>query len=334
MSNSTPDSKTATRTARSAKLKAKLAGMQAGVGSKADALKAMAAGKAGPAAPAPALPLSSTAAMPKMTGWGGEYLGDKYFTLTIAAAIGLHFAGLYAWQLMPHTQVIDIPVRALSIKLGDGEPLALEDQPPAISPDADNKSLVENALAKAAQDNSAAEQARDKSVLGSMEKAMNSTGESASKALEKAMALPTAEANALAESARKLSNIARQFVRTNAMQAPGSKGSGSTLGNSTAKEAEMMSRYEQLISLWIEKFKKYPDEARQDGIQGETVVRIRIDRQGNIRYHILERSTGHAILDKAAIDMVKRANPVPAVPNDYPPGDLIEFLIPVNFRLQ
>ena len=29
-----------------------------------------------------------------------------------------------------------------------------------------------------------------------------------------------------------------------------------------------------------------------------------------------------------------RANPVPAVPNDYPRGDLMEFLIPVSFHLQ
>jgi protein TonB len=170
--------------------------------------------------------------------------------------------------------------------------------------------------------------------MTTMEKVMTGNSESATKAFEKAMAVPGAEAAAIAESARKLSNIAKQFVRTNAMQAPSAKGNGSVMGNSTAKEAEMMSRYEQLISLWIEKFKKYPDEARSQGMQGETVVRIRIDRQGTVRYYILERSTGHQVLDKAAIDMVKRANPVPAVPNDYPQGDLIEFLIPVNFHLQ
>jgi len=28
---------------------------------------------------------------------------------------------------------------------------------------------------------------------------------------------------------------------------------------------------------------------------------------------------------------VRRANPVPAVPADYPAGNLIEFLFPVNF---
>jgi len=96
----------------------------------------------------------------------------------------------------------------------------------------------------------------------------------------------------------------------------------------------MVSRYEQLISLWIQKFKLYPADAKTQGLQGDTVVRIRIDRQGNIRYYILEHSTGIPSLDRAAIDMIRRANPVPAVPNDYPSGDLIEFLIPVNFSLK
>ncbi len=278
----------------------------------------------------PQLRTAGTANTPKAT----EYLDDKYFTLTLAAAVAIHMIGVYAWHLMPTTEVIDIPVRALSIKLGDGEPLTAEEQKP-LQPESDNKNTVESAINKVAHDAAPEQQERTKSVMTTMEKAITADKDSASKAFEKAMSVPNPDAaNAVAESARKLSTIAKQFVRTNAMQAPSAKGNGAILGNSSAKEAEMMSRYEQLISLWIEKFKKYPDEARSQGMQGETVVRIRIDRQGTIRYYILERSTGYQVLDKAAIDMVKRANPVPSVPNDYPPGDLIEFLIPVNFHLQ
>ncbi len=99
------------------------------------------------------------------------------------------------------------------------------------------------------------------------------------------------------------------------------------------RDAEIMSRYTQMISLWIQKFKLYPEEARQKNLKGSTVVRIRIDRRGNIGYYALERTTGVEALDRAAIDMIRRANPVPAVPDDYPPGDTFEFLIPVNFTL-
>jgi hypothetical protein len=30
--------------------------------------------------------------------------------------------------------------------------------------------------------------------------------------------------------------------------------------------------------------------------------------------------------------MIRRANPVPAIPADYPAGNLIEFLIPITFE--
>ncbi len=125
---------------------------------------------------------------------------------------------------------------------------------------------------------------------------------------------------------------AKQYVREVSSTSVRKNPAGSTSG-SKARDAEMVSRYTQLISLWIQKFKQYPEEARANGIQGMTVVRIRIDRRGNIRYQALERSTGSKILDRAAVEMIRRANPVPAVPDDYPPGEISEFLIPVNFSL-
>jgi TonB family protein len=262
---------------------------------------------------------------------GREYLDERYFGATIVVAMAIHLAGIYAWQLMPHTEVVDIPVRALSIKLGDGDPMT-EEELRAAQPNSDNKNDVESAISQIVRDTEEANQQRTQSVINSMEKAITSGDkEVVSQAIDKALTLPSNEAAALVqESANKLSNIAKQFVRANSAESP----TKHKPKKNSAKEAELMSRYEQLISLWIEKFKQYPLEARSAGMQGETVVRIRIDRKGNIRYYILERSTGHQLLDRAAIDMVRRANPVPAVPNDYPKGDLIEFLIPVNFHLQ
>lgn len=266
---------------------------------------------------------AASAAVPVAGAARREYLDQRFFAATLLAAMGVHLLGLYAWYLIPSLRVVDIPVHALSIKLGDGEPLT-QAEIEASQPGADNSRVVENAISQAVttDDGSAA-----RSAISSMEKALNAESSAVDQAIDRALANPGNDL--LVQESRKLSSAARQFVRTNNVQAR-----GSARGNSTAKEAELMSRYEQLISLWIEKFKQYPMEAREQGLQGETVVRIRIDRKGNIRYYILEHSTGHQLLDRAAIDMVRRANPVPAVPNDYPRGELIEFLIPVNFHLQ
>jgi TonB family protein len=248
----------------------------------------------------------------KTNGLDSEYLSEKHFMATIVAALLLHMSGVYAWYLMPPTPMLDIPVRALNIKLGDGD-----ETPPEEPQIAANQSNIESIISKMVQPQEVISPANIKP--GSAELNNN-----VAKLLDKSMA-----ANDSNVTAREPS---KKFIRQNALQA-NSKG-GSVVGNSTAKEAEMMSRYEQLISLWIEKFKQYPDEARAGGMQGDTIIRIRIDRQGNILYYILEHSTNYPLLDRAAIDMVKRANPVPAVPTDYPKGELVEFLIPVNFRLQ
>jgi protein TonB len=108
----------------------------------------------------------------------------------------------------------------------------------------------------------------------------------------------------------------------------GGQGSETTSTNGSPEEAR--ARYEQQISAWIQQHKLYPADA--GGKEGRVVVRMRIDRAGYVRFYALEQASGIAPLDAAAIDMVRRANPVPAVPSDYPAGNLIEFLIPITFR--
>ncbi len=91
-------------------------------------------------------------------------------------------------------------------------------------------------------------------------------------------------------------------------------------------------RYEQLIVAWLEKHKRYPRRARRLRIEGEGLLRIRIGRDGHARHVALERSTGNRLLDRAALEMARRANPFPP----FPEQDLRrerEFLVPVAFLL-
>ncbi|MFM9890897.1 MAG: TonB family protein [Rickettsiales bacterium] len=115
--------------------------------------------------------------------------------------------------------------------------------------------------------------------------------------------------------------------------------SGTATGSATGQGAvntttdpiqQIRERYEQQISGWIQLHKVYPASA--GGREGRVVVRMRIDRAGAVRYYAIEQSSGIDAIDTAAIDMVRRANPVPAVPENYPAGSLIEFLIPITFH--
>jgi protein TonB len=70
----------------------------------------------------------------------------------------------------------------------------------------------------------------------------------------------------------------------------------------------------------------YPTEAIARGLEGEAVVMLFLDTEGNAAAARLERSSGHPILDDAA---VRAARQVRALPT----GIAQDFLLPVRFRL-
>ena len=132
----------------------------------------------------------------------------------------------------------------------------------------------------------------------------------------------------------------KRYVRSNQLTAKlGSKkpsklvkNGGSVIGNSSSKGAEAQKRYTQTISLWIDKHKVYPAAARAAGEGGKVILRVRINRQGRVLRFLLEKSSGSEAIDRAITQMIDAANPLPAVPSDYPDNKpYLEFLIPINF---
>lgn len=107
---------------------------------------------------------------------------------------------------------------------------------------------------------------------------------------------------------------------------------GSPSGTETGGE-EVVRRYEQMLSAWIERHKIYPLEAQENGIEGNVLLRIRINRQGTIQYITVERGSGSPLLDSAVVQTARASNPVPVVPTDYPGGDYLEFRVPMQFQL-
>ncbi len=92
---------------------------------------------------------------------------------------------------------------------------------------------------------------------------------------------------------------------------------GNILGNTTDGEVTKVIPYEKLISLWFNKFRVYPKEAKEKGIVGSGIIFVKIDRSGKIIASRLKNSTGSKILDDSLIEMVRNANPVIPVPQDY-----------------
>jgi protein TonB len=71
----------------------------------------------------------------------------------------------------------------------------------------------------------------------------------------------------------------------------------------------------------------YPPEAVERGLQGEALVLLFLDGGGDVIAARLENSSGHALLDEAALRAARRLRALPAsAPR--------EALLPVRFRLR
>jgi TonB family protein len=67
------------------------------------------------------------------------------------------------------------------------------------------------------------------------------------------------------------------------------------------------------IQAAIERTKNYPRLARERGIEGEVRLRFRLNSAGSVESVEVVKSSGYEILDRASIEAVYRAAPMPAV---------------------
>ncbi|AZN35572.1 TonB family protein [Iodobacter ciconiae] len=79
----------------------------------------------------------------------------------------------------------------------------------------------------------------------------------------------------------------------------------------------------------LERFRRYPAAARIRGDEGVAYLRILINREGQVLSARLERSSGVPALDKAAMEALSRAAPLPRIPPERP--DELELLVPFEF---
>jgi protein TonB len=82
----------------------------------------------------------------------------------------------------------------------------------------------------------------------------------------------------------------------------------------------------------LERFRLYPVAARRGHQQGVVYVRFRINRDGHVLSSSVMRSSGFFLLDQAALDTLRRADPLPRIPADRP--DQIELSVPVEFSMR
>lgn len=81
------------------------------------------------------------------------------------------------------------------------------------------------------------------------------------------------------------------------------------------------------------RFRRYPPAAHRARIEGVPLVRFTMDRRGRVLDSRLERTSGNALLDREAMSLPQRAQPMPAPPDDRQ-GRTITLVVPVEFVLR
>jgi protein TonB len=79
--------------------------------------------------------------------------------------------------------------------------------------------------------------------------------------------------------------------------------------------------YAAYMAAWVARVERignlnYPDEARREHVHGNLVLTVALNRNGAIKSVDVIHSSGHTLLDDAAIRIVRLAAPFPPIPKD------------------
>ena len=101
----------------------------------------------------------------------------------------------------------------------------------------------------------------------------------------------------------------------------------------TASSSTALPQWSSRIAVLLERNKRYPATARARREEGTTHVAFVLDRQGRLLSSRIEQSSGIPALDQEALDLLRRAQPFPALPAEFADAQ-ISLTVPIKFALR
>lgn len=119
-----------------------------------------------------------------------------------------------------------------------------------------------------------------------------------------------------------------------ARAAPGAMAASTPVRTDTAAgvDADGLRSYRISLAVLAQRLRRYPPRAREAGWAGTAEVRVAVNAEGLAQAPQLDRSSGFAVIDEAALDMLGRAAQRTAVP-DTLRGRAFSTVLPVEFKL-
>lgn len=89
----------------------------------------------------------------------------------------------------------------------------------------------------------------------------------------------------------------------------------------------------QLLS-HLSRYKRYPDDARRRGLEGVNRLRFVVDGNGKVLSYSLAGKSGNLSLDRATLQMIRRAQPLPPPPAEMLTNGTVEIVAPFVYALE
>ena len=96
---------------------------------------------------------------------------------------------------------------------------------------------------------------------------------------------------------------------------------------------QYLESYSSLLANAIAKYKQYPKIAQMRGWQGTVIADLEIDSKGSVMSVKIKKSSTYEVLDNEALEMIKKASPFPAPPDNLR-GKNFNVLVPISFKLE
>ncbi|MDF2395181.1 MULTISPECIES: energy transducer TonB [Pseudomonas] len=113
---------------------------------------------------------------------------------------------------------------------------------------------------------------------------------------------------------------------------PSQQPAPATAGPSPA-QAAAKANWQGLVQAHLAKHKRYPSEAQRRGKEGTNSLHFVVDAEGKVLSYELTSRSGNADLDRATLDMIRRAQPLPKPPADMLTNGTVEVTAPFNYEI-